>query len=40
MDGYTCQYKKYWRFNDLEIDLVIYADTYENIEDLMKELGK
>lgn len=38
MDGYTCKYKKYWRFNDLEIDLVVYADTYKKIEDLMKEI--
>lgn len=38
MDGYTCEYKKYWRFNDLEIDLVVYADTYKKIEDLMEEI--
>ena len=40
MDGYTCRYKKYWKFNDLEIDLVVYADTYKKIEDLMKEIEK
>lgn len=40
MDGYTCKYKKYWRFNDLDIDFVVYADTYKEIENLMKEIKK
>ena len=40
MDGYTCKYKKYWRFNDLDIDLVVYADTYKEINDLMEEIKK
>lgn len=40
MDGYTCKYKKYWRFNDLDIDFVVYADTYKEISDLMEEIKR
>lgn len=39
-DGYTGKNKKYWFFLDLGIKFVVYYDSLEEMEDLMKELGK
>lgn len=38
IDGYSGTRKKVWNFFDLGIKLVVYADTYKEIEDLMKEV--
>lgn len=40
VDGYTGKNKKYWFFLDLGIKFVVYYDSLEDMEDLMKELGK
>ena len=39
-DGYTCRRKQFWIFLDLEVKLVVYYASEEELEDLMKELGK
>ena len=40
VDGYNGKNKKYWFFLDLEIKFDVYYDSLEEMEDLMKELGK
>lgn len=39
-DGYTCKHKKFWLFLDLGIKLVVYYDSLEEMEDLMKEIKR
>ena len=39
-DGYTCKRKRFWIFLDLGVKLVVYYASQEELEDLMKELGK
>lgn len=38
INGHTSKKVKYWIFADLGIDFAIYADSYEEMEDFMKEL--
>ena len=37
-DGYTCKHKKFWLFLDLGVKLVVYYDSEEELEDIMKEI--
>ena len=37
VDALTCRYKRYWRFNDLDIDFIACANSLEEIEDFKKE---
>ena len=40
VDCYTGEDKKYWFFLDLGIKFDVYYDSLEEMEELMKELGK
>ena len=40
VDSYNRKNKKYWFFLDLGIKFDVYYDSLEEMEDLMKELGK
>lgn len=40
VDCYNGQNKKYWFFNDLRIKFDVYYDSLEEMEDMMKEIGK
>ena len=38
IDGYSGTRKKVWHFFDLGVKLVVYYDSLEEMEDLMKEI--
>lgn len=38
VDTFTYKYRRYWRFNDLDMDFIACANSLEEIEELMKEI--
>lgn len=38
VDALTCRYRRYWRFNDLDMDFIACANSLEEIESLVKEI--
>ena len=38
VDAFTCRYRRYWRFNNLDMDFIACANSLEEIESLVKEI--